>query len=69
MRQAFSQKVQSQMEAKAAAAAGKNQTEGAAFLAKNKAVKGVFTTPSGLQYMVLRQGAGRASQDRPTACA
>lgn len=28
------------------------------FLAKNKQVKGVFTTPSGLQYMVLRQGDG-----------
>ena len=29
-----------------------------AFLAKNKAAKGVFSTPSGLQYMVLRQGNG-----------
>ena len=28
------------------------------FLIKNKAVKGVFATPSGLQYMVLRQGNG-----------
>lgn len=28
------------------------------FLAKNKLVKGVFTTPSGLQYMVLKQGDG-----------
>lgn len=28
------------------------------FLAKNKAAKGVFSTPSGLQYMVLRQGNG-----------
>lgn len=28
------------------------------FLARNKLVKGVFTTPSGLQYMVLRQGDG-----------
>jgi FKBP-type peptidyl-prolyl cis-trans isomerase FkpA len=46
------------MQAKATAASGKNQTEGAEFLAKNKAVKGVFSTPSGLQYMVLRQGAG-----------
>jgi len=58
VRQAFSQKVQTRMQAKATAAAGKNQTEGAEFLAKNKAVKGVFSTPSGLQYMVLRQGAG-----------
>ncbi|GAB3351638.1 FKBP-type peptidyl-prolyl cis-trans isomerase N-terminal domain-containing protein [Lysobacter tyrosinilyticus] len=58
IRQAFSQKVQAKMQAKAAAAAETNKTEGAAFLAKNKSVKGVFTTPSGLQYMVLRQGAG-----------
>ena len=29
-----------------------------AFLARNKTVKGVFSTPSGLQYMVLRQGNG-----------
>ena len=38
--------------------AGRNKAEGEAFLAKNKTVKGVFTTPSGLQYMVLRQGNG-----------
>jgi FKBP-type peptidyl-prolyl cis-trans isomerase FkpA len=59
VRQAFSQKVQAQMQAKAAAAADKNKGEGADFLAKNKSVKGVFATPSGLQYMVLRQGAGQ----------
>lgn len=59
IRQAFSQKVQAQMQAKAAAAADKNKSEGAAFLARNKAEKGVFTTSSGLQYMVLRQGAGQ----------
>ncbi len=29
-----------------------------AFLAKNKQIKGVFTTPTGLQYMVLKQGNG-----------
>ncbi|MFD0738066.1 FKBP-type peptidyl-prolyl cis-trans isomerase [Lysobacter koreensis] len=55
---AFSQQMQSKMQAKAAAAAQVNSKEGADFLAKNKAVKGVFTTGSGLQYMVLRQGAG-----------
>jgi FKBP-type peptidyl-prolyl cis-trans isomerase FkpA len=61
---AFSQKMQGAMQAKALAAGARNQTEGAAFLAKNKTVKGVFTTPSGLQYMVLRQGAG--PRPRPT---
>ncbi len=58
VRQAFSQKIQAKMQAKASAAAEVNRTEGAAFLVANKAVKGVFTTGSGLQYMVLRQGAG-----------
>lgn len=28
------------------------------FLAQNRQVKGVFVTPSGLQYMILRQGTG-----------
>ena len=58
IRTAFSQQVQGKVQAAAAAQAGKNAAEGAAFLAKNKAVKGVHVTPSGLQYLVLRQGAG-----------
>ena len=58
IRESFSQKVQSQLQAKAAAAADKNKAAGTDFLAKHKTEKGVFTTPSGLQYMVLRQGAG-----------
>ncbi|MGO4220464.1 FKBP-type peptidyl-prolyl cis-trans isomerase N-terminal domain-containing protein [Lysobacter sp. TAF61] len=58
VRQAFQQKVQVKMQAQASALGGKNQADGAAFLAKNKAVKGVFTTGSGLQYMILRQGSG-----------
>jgi len=43
---------------KQAATSGKNREQGNAFLAKNKAEKGVVTTASGLQYMVLRQGSG-----------
>lgn len=58
LRAAFSQRVQARLQAQVAVAAERNRSEGAAFLAKNKAVKGVFATPSGLQYMVLRQGAG-----------
>lgn len=58
VRSAFAQRVQARMQAEANAAAERNQAEGAAFLARNKTVKGVFATPSGLQYMVLRQGAG-----------
>jgi FKBP-type peptidyl-prolyl cis-trans isomerase FkpA len=58
VREAFSARLQSKLQAQATAAADKNKAEGDAFLAKNKTVKGVFTTQSGLQYMVLRQGAG-----------
>lgn len=48
--------VQAQREA---GRATRNAEEGAKFLAGNKSVKGVISTRSGLQYMVLRQGAGR----------
>jgi len=61
---AFSQRMQGQMQAKSAALGEKNRAEGAAFLAKNKNAKGVITTPSGLQYMVLRQGSG--ARPKPT---
>lgn len=58
VRQSFQQKVQAKMQAQASALGDKNKADGAKFLAENKAVKGVFTTGSGLQYMVLRQGSG-----------
>ena len=58
VRQAFQLKVQNKMMAQVAALGEKNRSEGSAFLTQNKATKGVFTTGSGLQYMVLRQGAG-----------
>ena len=45
------------------AAGDKNVQEGKAFLATNKARKGVVTTASGLQYEVLKQGKGAS----PTA--
>lgn len=47
------------MQAEAAKVGEKNDAAGREFLARNKTVKGVFTTPSGLQYMVLRQGSGK----------
>jgi FKBP-type peptidyl-prolyl cis-trans isomerase FklB len=37
----------------------KNKKEGDAFLAENKKKAGVKTTPSGLQYKVLKEGTGR----------
>jgi FKBP-type peptidyl-prolyl cis-trans isomerase FkpA len=58
IRKSFAERMQARMQAEAAQAATRNAAEGERFLAANKLVKGVFTTPSGLQYMVLRQGAG-----------
>lgn len=58
LRERFSKELRAKAEARAAALATTNKEEGAKFLAENKGRTGVFTTPSGLQYMVLRQGAG-----------
>lgn len=55
---AFGARVRAKAQQQAAELAEKNKAEGAAFLATNRQQKGVFTTPSGLQYMVLRQGNG-----------
>ena len=38
----------------------KNKKEGEAFLAENKQKEGVKTLPSGLQYKVLKEGAGKS---------
>jgi len=38
--------------------AAKNKADGEAFLAANKAKEGVVTLPSGLQYKILKEGAG-----------
>lgn len=64
LREEFSREMRVKLEARAAALATTNREQGAKFLAENKARKGVFTTPSGLQYMVLRQGSG--ARPRPT---
>lgn len=59
LRQTFSDRVQQRMQAEAAQAGERNRTEGEAFLARNREEAGVQTTPSGLQYRVVRQGSGR----------
>lgn len=41
----------------------KNVVEGPRFLAENKTKEGVMTTPSGLQYKVLRAGSGPSPTD------
>ena len=58
IRNTFSQKMQAKMAAKAAEEGQKNLQAGQSFLAANKAKPGVRSTPSGLQYQVIRQGAG-----------
>ncbi len=65
VREAFSKRMQAREETRIADASRRNLEEGAAFLAKNKATKGVITTSSGLQYMVLRQGTGQ--RPRPSS--
>lgn len=55
---AYAKAMQAKAEAKAKPVAEKNMKDGAAFLATNKAKKGVKTTESGLQYEVLKAGTG-----------
>lgn len=66
VRAAFSARVQSRTQQAMQAAAGKNDSAGSAFLANNTKQSGVFTTASGLQYRVLRQGAGGHPQPGDT---
>lgn len=54
---------QKEQEAKAHAAGEANRKEGEAFLAANKTKEGVKTLPDGLQYKILKEGAG----PKPTA--
>jgi FKBP-type peptidyl-prolyl cis-trans isomerase len=63
IRAAFGVKMQAKMQQKAAELSQKNLKEGEAFLATNKTKPGVRTTASGLQYQVMREGAGA----KPTA--
>ena len=58
VRSAFSARLTADQQAQRIAQVQANLKVGEDFLAENKKVKGVFTTPSGLQYMVLRQGNG-----------
>lgn len=43
-----------------------NKKEGEAFLARNKALPGVVTLPSGVQYKVLKEGKGRKPTESDT---
>ncbi len=52
------EEVRKSMQEKQAKAAENNKSEGEAFLASNKTKEGVVTLPSGLQYKILKEGAG-----------
>ena len=56
----FIAKMQAERTEKNKVAGEKNLKEGAAYLAENAKKKGVVTTKSGLQYEVLKEGAGAA---------
>ena len=60
---AFFLRLQAEDDERRLAEGERNREEGEAFLAANRARSGVITTASGLQYEVIRQGAGI----RPTA--
>lgn len=55
---AFQKEMAAQAEAEQLAASAKNEKDGAAYLLANGKKKGVRTTKSGLQYEVLKPGAG-----------
>jgi FKBP-type peptidyl-prolyl cis-trans isomerase len=63
VRKDFFEKVQAAHQQKMKEEGEKNKTEGDKFMAENKTKKGVVTTASGLQYMVLTEGKG----PKPTA--
>lgn len=62
----FSAKIQQERAKKMETAAADNKAIGAKFLEGNKARKGVVTTASGLQYEVVKEGAGAAPKATDT---
>jgi FKBP-type peptidyl-prolyl cis-trans isomerase FklB len=55
----FIMNAQSQRTKRTAEAIENNKKNGETFLANNKKQKGVVVTPSGLQYLVLKEGSGK----------
>lgn len=64
--QAFQSELQTRQMSAAKNAAEKNKKEGEAFLAANKAKAGVVTLQSGLQYKVIKEGAGKSPKATDT---
>lgn len=63
---AFQKQMQAKQQAQLAAVSDKNDKDGQAFLAANKAKQGIVTTASGLQYKVITAGTGAAPKDSDT---
>jgi len=63
---AFQQEMTTKRTERMTAAAQKNKKEGDAFLAENTKKQGVVTLPSGLQYKVLKTGAGPIPKQNDT---
>ena len=63
---AYSKSMMEKQTAAAKEAGGKNQVAGEKFLAENKTREGVKTTPSGLQYKVLKEGNGPSPKETDT---
>ena len=64
--QAFQKEMMEKQIAASKEAATKNQAEGEKFLAENKKKDGVKTTASGLQYKVMKDGAGAQPKETDT---
>ena len=63
---AFEKVMKGKQEESRKAIGEKNKKEGEVFLAENKAKEGVKTTPSGLQYKVIKPGTGKKPQATDT---
>lgn len=63
---AFQQKMMAKQDSLKKQKAGDNQKKGEEFLAKNSKEEGVVTTASGLQYKILKEGAGSKPESTST---
>jgi FKBP-type peptidyl-prolyl cis-trans isomerase len=64
--ESYQKELSARQEARQKQLADKNRKEGDAFLAENKKRQGVKTLPSGLQYVVLKDGAGASPKATDT---
>ncbi|MGE5894438.1 MAG: FKBP-type peptidyl-prolyl cis-trans isomerase N-terminal domain-containing protein [bacterium] len=63
---AFRNQMMAKQQEQVKAAGEKNKKEGEAFLAANKKKEGVKTTPSGLQYKIVKDGTGKTPKATDT---